>query len=162
MVLQRWAPYAPYEAVRRADSLFDRVWRGFATQPSQTSNNNWSVPIDIQENDDRLVISASLPGLESSAIKVSVDGNVLTIRAEASSGSETSETSETPETPETQEKPGGYLVRERRSGTFSRAIRLPKYVDLDKIESHYDAGVLFVDLQKIPEQTPREIEVKVA
>ncbi len=156
MVLQRWAPYAPYEAVRRADTLFDRVWRGFATQPSQTSNNNWSVPIDIQEKDDRLVISASLPGLESSAIKVSVDGNVLTIRAEAASGSET------PENPETQEKPDGYLVRERRSGTFSRAIRLPKYVDLDKIESRYDAGVLFVDLQKIPEQTPREIEVKVA
>ena len=159
MVLQRWAPYAPYESVRRADNLFDRVWRGIAIQPSRTAESSWSVPIDIQEKDDRLVITASLPGLESSAIKVSVDGNVLTIRAEASSETETPDTPDTPETPE---KPDSYLVRERRAGTFSRAIRLPKYVDLDKIESRYDAGVLFVELQKIPEQTPREIEVKVA
>jgi len=149
MVLQRWVPYSD---LRRADSLFDRVWRGFSVQPATASNRDWSIPIDIVEEDGRLVVTASLPGLTSDDIKVSVDGNVLTVRAGATSSSE-SDTSTTE---------GKFLVRERRSGSFTRSIRLPKSVDQNKIESHYQDGVLRVELPKVPEQTPREIEVKVA
>ncbi len=149
MVLQRWVPYSD---LRRADSLFDRVWHGFSVQPAKASNRDWSIPIDIVEEDGRLVVTASLPGLTSDDIKVSVDGNVLTVRAGATSSSE-SDTSTTE---------GKFLVRERRSGSFTRSIRLPKSVDQNKIESHYQDGVLRVELPKVPEQTPREIEVKVA
>ncbi len=152
MVLQRWDPYAE---LRRADSLFDRVWRGFAVQPVTATGRSWSIPIDVVEEDDRLVVSASLPGLKSDDIKVSVDGNVLTVRAEASPPLKTKGSESSP-------NENGYLVRERRYGSFARSIRLPKSVDREKIESRYQDGVLRVELPKVPEQTPREIEVKVA
>ena len=147
MVLQRWHPYAEF---RRADSLFDRAWRGFGVQAVSANSRAWSIPIDIVEEDSKLIVSASLPGLKSDDIKVSVDGNVLTVRASASSEGESSENE------------NGFLVRERRSGSFARSIRLPKSVDREKIESRYQDGVLHVELPKVPEQTPREIEVKVA
>lgn len=150
MVLQQWDPFGE---LRRADSLFDRVWRGFWVQPASATSRSWSIPIDIVEDDERLIVSASLPGLKSDDIKVSVDGNVLTVRAEASSESESSHENE---------NEAGYLVRERRYGSFARSIRLPKSVDREKIESRYQDGVLRVELPKVPEQTPREIEVKVA
>ncbi len=147
MVLQRWDPYAEF---RRADSLFDRVWRGFGVQPVSANSRSWSIPIDIVEEDGKLIVSASLPGLKPDDIKVSVDGNVLTVRASAASEGESSDNE------------NGYLVRERRSGSFARSIRLPKSVDREKIESRYQDGVLHVELPKVPEQTPRAIEVKVA
>ncbi|MCH7738703.1 MAG: Hsp20/alpha crystallin family protein [Chloroflexi bacterium] len=150
MVLQQWDPFGE---LRRADSLFDRVWRGFWVQPASATSRSWSIPIDIVEDDERLIVSASLPGLKSDDIKVSVDGNVLTVRAKASSESESSHENE---------NEAGYLVRERRHGSFARSIRLPKSVDREKIESRYQDGVLRVELPKVPEQTPREIEVKVA
>ena len=75
---------------------------------------------------------------------------MLTVRASAASEGESSDNE------------NGYLVRERRSGSFARSIRLPKSVDREKIESRYQDGVLHVELPKVPEQTPREIEVKVA
>ena len=150
MVLQQWAPFGE---LRRVDSLFDRVWRGFWVQPASATSRSWSIPIDIVEDDERLIVSASLPGLKSDDIKVSVDGNVLTVRAKASSESESSHENE---------NEAGYLVRERRYGSFARSIRLPKSVDREKIESRYEDGVLRVELPKVPEQTPREIEVKVA
>ena len=150
MVLQQWDPFGE---LRRADSLFDRVWRGFCVQPASATSRSWSIPIDIVEDDERLIVSASLPGLKSDDIKVSVDGNVLTVRAKASSESESSHENE---------NEAGYLVRERRHGSFARSIRLPKSVDREKIESRYQDGVLRVELPKVPEQTPREIEVKVA
>ncbi len=150
MVLQQWDPFGE---LRRVDSLFDRVWRGYWVQPASATSRSWSIPIDIVEDDERLIVSASLPGLKSDDIKVSVDGNVLTVRAEASSESESSHENE---------NEAGYLVRERRHGSFARSIRLPKSVDREKIESRYQDGVLRVELPKVPEQTPREIEVKVA
>ena len=150
MVLQQWDPFGE---LRRVDSLFDRVWRGFWVQPASATSRSWSIPIDIVEDDERLIVSASLPGLKSDDIKVSVDGNVLTVRAKASSESESSHENE---------NEAGYLVRERRHGSFARSIRLPKSVDREKIESRYQDGVLRVELPKVPEQTPRAIEVKVA
>ena len=151
MVLQRWDSFAE---LRRAEGLFDRAWRGFGIQPASANSRSWSIPIDIGEENDRLIVSASLPGLKSEDIKVSVDGNVLTFRAEASSESGSSQ--------DEHKNEAGYLVRERHYGSFARSIRLPKSVDREKIESRYQDGVLRVELPKVPEQTPREIEVKVA
>lgn len=150
MVLQRWDPYAEF---RRADSLFDRVWRGFGTQPGFASDRSWSIPIDVVEEGSRLIVSASLPGFRSEEIKVSVDGNVLTVRAEYSADGEGASD---------EENKSEYLVRERRYGAFARSIRLPKSVDREKIESRYQDGILRLELPKVPEQAPREIEVKVA
>lgn len=77
-----------------------------------------------------MVITASLPGLRTDEIRVTIEDGALSIAAEKAT--------------ETEESSNGYLLRERRAGKFHRAIRLPDTVDADSVESTYDDGVLTI------------------
>ena len=52
--------------------------------------------------------------------------------------------------------------RERASGRFSRAIRVPFNVDPEKTEAHVRNGVLEVVLHRREEDKPRRIQVNAA
>jgi HSP20 family protein len=56
---------------------------------------------------------------------------------------------------------GWYHRRERESGSFSRAIRLPAEVDGDRAEATYVTGVLAINLPLREAAKPREIPVRV-
>jgi HSP20 family protein len=58
-------------------------------------------------------------------------------------------------------KGGWYHRRERESGGFSRAVRLPAEVDGDQAEATYVAGVLTIALPLKAAAKPKEIAVKV-
>ena len=81
-------------------------------------------------------------------VKVTVEDGVLTIKAESAN--------------EREEKDERYLVRERRSGKYRRALRLPDTLDADKAESRYENGVLTVKFPKVEAKKARKLEVKVA
>jgi HSP20 family protein len=53
-------------------------------------------------------------------------------------------------------------MRERRFGTFERALRIPETVDSNKIEARFKKGVLRVTLLKTGESKKpvRKIELK--
>ncbi|HUX13013.1 MAG TPA: Hsp20/alpha crystallin family protein [Spirochaetia bacterium] len=123
---------------------FDRYFaRLFDDTPSLGSR----VPaVDVQELDDRYVLEADLPGMTQKEIDVKVEDNLLTISSEKKA--------------ETEQKPEGYIVRERRASSFRRSFVLPKDVDHDKIEAHFRNGILRLELHKSPEAKPRAIEVK--
>jgi HSP20 family protein len=57
---------------------------------------------------------------------------------------------------------GWYHRRERDSGSFSRAVRLPAEVDGNQAEATYIAGVLAVSLPLKGVAKPKEIQVKVS
>jgi HSP20 family protein len=61
-----------------------------------------------------------------------------------------------------EEKNKDFHMRERRFGSFERALRIPETVDADKIEASFKKGVLSVTLPKTVEaQKPvKTIEVK--
>ncbi len=54
----------------------------------------------------------------------------------------------------------GYVYRERRSGSYYRAISLPSPVDPDKSKASYKNGVLEIKMQKtgVKKKTPLKIE----
>jgi len=54
-----------------------------------------------------------------------------------------------------------YLIQERPTGSFYRALRLPDTVDTNKIESHYNNGVLTIIIPKAEEKKKKQIQVKV-
>jgi len=113
MVLTRWAPI--YE-IRRARRLANRRWAGFPSFFSENSastdasdasgRRDWSIPLDIVRDGDNVTVKASLPGVNPEDIDVTVEGGVLTIKAAT-------------EVEEARED-GGYVVRERRTGSFHR------------------------------------------
>jgi HSP20 family protein len=46
------------------------------------------------------------------------------------------------------------------SGTFERAVRLPEYVEGDKIDATYALGVLTITVPKAVAARARKIEIK--
>ena len=106
-----------------------------------------ALPLDVEEGDGILTVRASLPGVAPEDIQVTTEDGVLTIATEFVDKGETSE--------------GNYLIKERRSGSFRRSVRLPDNVDAEKAESAYEHGVLTISLPKQEAKKPRRVEVKV-
>jgi HSP20 family protein len=94
-----------------------------------------------------MIVRAEVPGMNLEDFDVSVSGDTMTIRGTRSTAG--------------QPEGGWYHRRERESGSFSRAVRLPAEVDGAKAEASYVAGVLVVRLPLKEAAKPREIPVKV-
>jgi HSP20 family protein len=144
MVLQRLYPVS---SARRVDA-FERFWRGFGLRPYAYGGVYAStLPLDVQETDDAITISASVPGVDAENIDVTLDDGVLTIKG--ATGSEAEEAND------------DYVIRERRSGSFQRSIQLPDTVDADNAESTYEQGVLTVTLPKTEAAKPKSLPITV-
>ena len=52
-------------------------------------------------------------------------------------------------------------MRERRSGSFHRSLRLPDTVDQEKAEPRFEHGVLTITLPKTAAKKAKQFEVKV-
>jgi HSP20 family protein len=103
------------------------------------------LPMDVIRRDDEVVLKVDLPGADPESIEVTTDRGVLTVSARR-----VEEYTES-------ERP---VLRERRTGSFIRKIRLAETVDTDKIEATYDNGVLSVVLPLQEKAKPRKVEVK--
>ena len=130
------------------EDAINRMWRGLGQRPAEANGGeHWHIPLDVVEEGDDLVVHASLPGVEPDAIEVNVEDGVLTIDGKTAAENET--------------RQGGYLLRERRSGAYHRALRLPDTVDEAQAESSYDRGVLTVRFAKQEAKKARRLEIKV-
>jgi HSP20 family protein len=146
MLLQRWNPFVDF---RRVEESMDRLWRGVGTEHHHNGYGlrGWRLPVDVAEEDDKLIVRASLPGIDPDDLHVTIEDNVLTIRAETKGEEEREE--------------GRYLVRERRSGSLHRSLLLPETVDGDKAEPTYENGVLTITLPKAETKKAKELKVHV-
>jgi HSP20 family protein len=79
------------------------------------------------------MVRAELPGVKQEDVDITLQDRVLTISGQRKA--------------EQEEKRGGYYVRERRYGSFSRSLTLPEGLDESNIHARYDNGVLEVTLQ---------------
>ena len=150
MVLTRWDPL--YE-IRRAHRLAGGRWAGspraFTGYFDSAERKDWTIPLDIVRDGDQITVQASLPGVQPDDIDVTIEGGVLTIKADSK-----------PETKINEErKDGGYVVRERRAGSFHRSLRLPENVDADKVEPRYENGVLTITLPVAESKRARHLKV---
>jgi len=144
MVLQR---FDPIREIRQMENTMNRLWRGLGASGYTDGDEYWNIPMDVIQKEDTLEVKASIPGINAEKIDVAVEDNVLTIKAERNT--------------ETEKEEGQYLMRECVTGSFYRALRLPDTVDTEKIESHYDNGVLTVMMPKAEEKKKKQIQVKV-
>lgn len=130
----------PWDLVRDPWSMFDRLSERLGALAAP-----WPA-VDVSEDDNAVTVHCDVPGLDAKDLDVRVSGNLLTV-----SGSRQDEWSD---------KKGGVRRRERVSGSFSRTITLPAYVDADRVEARYDKGTLTVTVPKIPGKGPRRIAVQ--
>jgi HSP20 family protein len=143
--------YDPHSEMNR---LFDEMFGGGMSsrraggQPrGQGEATEWAPAIDVVQNDDDLVVRAELPGVKSEDVEITVHQGVLTISGRREE--------------QTEGERGGYLVKERRSGSFRRSLQLPEGIDEDSIRARFENGVLEVSIQGgAAVQGPKRIQLE--
>ena len=95
---------------------------------------------DIRDMGDGFVLEADLPGFKKEDIKLSLNGETLTIKATRHSDFED------------QDKKSGYLRCERSYGTYTRSFDVTG-VEVSQISASYNDGVLRV---RMPKQGPKQ------
>jgi len=102
--------------------------------------------VDVAHHDDEIVVTADVPGFEKADFDISVDGDLLTIRAESESTSSVDE--------------DAYVRRERHHQSMHRTIRLPAAVDGEDASATYRNGVLTVSIPVEADVDVRHIDVE--
>ena len=145
---QAAGPMQPFVSLQREiQKAFESAWDAFASHkfPSFGITPAWPA-VDVTEDDKAVTLRADVPGMDAKHLDVEVSGNTLTV-----SGSREEEKKEEKE---------GYRRQERTSGSFSRTVTLPTYVDATKVDAKYAEGVLTVTVPKIPGRAPKRVTVK--
>jgi HSP20 family protein len=125
---------------RELDRLAQQLWND-----GRGRSGTVSMPMDAFRKGDVFLVQIDLPGVQSDAIDVTVEDNVLTVKAERPS----------PETNEGVET----LVAERPFGTFARQMFLGDNLDVERIQANYEAGVLTLTIPVAAHAKPRRIEI---
>ncbi|GEL24822.1 hypothetical protein PSU4_37760 [Pseudonocardia sulfidoxydans NBRC 16205] len=119
-----------------------------AQQAFGATPGTWSrpagMPMDAYRQGDEYVVEFDLPGVDPSAIDISLERDVLTVRAERRP---------------TQDGSVEMQVSERPLGAFSRQLFLGDALDGDHIHASYDAGVLTLRIPVAERAKPRSIAV---
>lgn len=105
--------------------------------------------MDMYEEDKELVIKAEMPGIRKKDLDISLNDDMLTIKAEKK------------EEKEEGEKGTTHYTRERRFGQYIRSMTLPARVDAENISATLKKGLLEIRLPKAEEPESKHIEIKV-
>ena len=125
------------------------AWPRWPSAFRRTNGGDLVVPeLDVRENTKSIVIEAELPGVEEKDVSVTLANGLLTIKGEKKEQRE--------------EKDETHYFSERTFGAFERCLRLPDTIDENKLEAHFDKGVLKITAAKKPEavKAERKIEIK--
>ena len=150
-ILKAASPGDPFLAFyREMNRLFDDLGRGSLwPAPAHDAQGGMLLAphMDVSETDTELRLQAELPGVAEQDIEVSLDDDVLTLRAVKRQ--------------EQQEQRQGMHVSERSFGTFQRSLRLPFPADPDQVKATFESGVLTVAIPRSPQhERRRRIEVQ--
>lgn len=143
----RWDPMRDVLSLRDAmGQLFEQaVMRpGFESFASTAHG-----AMNIVEAEGRYYCQIALPGIAPDDIELTVRQNTLTVKANV------------PEPlSEDLRKNAVYLVREFGAGEYTRTVTLPKDVNGDRVDAHYEHGILTVVIPLAEHAQPRRIAVR--
>ena len=102
--------------------------------------------INIRDEEDALVVSALVPGVDPDKLDVQLEHGLLTIRGEVTS--------------ESADESARTVRRERQTGEFRRQVRIRTPIDAGSVDAKVQDGVLTVTMPKAPESRARTIPVE--
>ena len=119
------------------DDFFKDIAPGFYVRPLHGDNlpSPGQIKVDVKETEDGYTVLAEVPGVAKEDIHVSLEGNVVSLRAEVRQHD--------------QQTDGEKVLRsERYFGQVARSFALPADVDASQAKAKYDNGVLTLTLPK--------------
>ena len=120
----------------------DRLFEAAGTAGAGTGTR--TVPMDALRKGDRVHVRFDLPGIDPESVDLTVERNQLTLTAERRWQRQEGEE---------------WLVAERPVGRFTRTLFLGDNLDADRIEAHYEHGVLEVTIPVAEQAKPRKVSV---
>ncbi len=103
-----------------------------------------TMSMDAYRDGDRFIVQFDLPGIDPESIDLTVEKNVLTVRAERHW-----------EARDDQE----VVVSERVQGSFSRQLFLGESLDAEHVEASYSNGVLTLSIPVAEQAKPRKVAI---
>jgi HSP20 family protein len=144
----RWEPFDQLTSLREAMSrLMDQSFTFHGRGGDASAQNAQSVPVNIFESGDVLMVTAAMPGVQEEDIEVTARGNMLTVEARERADLKPDETGKR------------YLRHEWRYGPYRRMVELPYAVDANSAEATLGDGVLTVRLNKAATERTHKINV---
>lgn len=104
--------------------------------------------VNVWANEDSVVVTSELPGVEEADLDMSVVGDTLTIKGKRM--------------PLSLGEGETYHRRERTHGAFVRVVQLPFRVESEEVGATFKNGVLNVTLPRAQADRPRKIQIKTA
>jgi len=112
----------------------------FPTLFNEAFQRNVGIPLEIMEEENKVIVKAEIPGVNKEDIEVSVDDGILRIKAEKKE--------------EKKEKGLSEFIY----GKFERQVKLPE-VNAENINAEYKDGILKLEIPK-EEKKLKRIEIK--
>ncbi|HEY9097017.1 MAG TPA: Hsp20/alpha crystallin family protein [Hydrogenophaga sp.] len=117
------------------DDFFKDVAPGFYVKPLHGDPLPAQIKVDVKETPEAYTVLAELPGVPKEDIHVTVEGSVVTLRAEVKQ--------------EDRQTEGEKVLRsERYYGALSRSFQMPADLDEGAAKAKFDNGVLQLTLPK--------------
>lgn len=102
------------------------------------------LPMDAYRRGDNFVVHFDLPGADPGSIELTVERNVLNVRAERAWAPEQGDE---------------VLINERPQGVFTRQLFLGESLDVDAIGANYENGVLTLTVPVAEQAKPRRVAI---
>jgi len=129
------------------DDFFNDFGKGFFVRPlAFPAETELKMKIDVKEDDKSYTVQADIPGVKKEDIQVDIDGDTVSLRAEAKREKE-------------EKKDEKVVYTERSYGMVSRSFSLPSEVDEKAAQAEYKDGVLKLVLPKKANGGGRRISV---
>src|SRR4051812_28952448 len=141
-------PLSPLAHTLGRMSVLDRALDDVLPDVMRGASPVWVPPLEVAERSDAYLIAVELPGVREDQVELSFENNVLTLRGTKASSFDVQKEGEL-----------RVHVAERQSGSFERSVRLPEFVEGDRIEARFADGVLDVVVPKSRSAQPRKIRI---
>lgn len=135
------------EYIRDLERTFmPRVARGVVSVGREVLTGFREPLVDVREEDDEVVVTMELPGVNKEDIRVNATENFVEVRADVRR--------------ERAEERGHYFRRERFYTGFYRRVELPYPVDPSTGKAKFENGILEIRLKKAVRERGRRIPVE--
>jgi HSP20 family protein len=103
-----------------------------------------AMPMEAYRRGDQFFVHLDLPGVNADDVQLTVERNVLSVRAERRS---------------MWQEGDDVMVDETPQGTFARQLFLGENLDADRMEASYDRGILTLTIPVAEKAKPRQIKI---
>lgn len=136
----------PFDEIRRMQNYMEHMFRAFPATEGQFGSEAFSPLTDVIEEDEKVVVTTDLPGVDKEDVELDLRDNVLVISA--GKGKEQEAEKE------------GYLRKERSFMRYYREISLPDGITEEGSSAQLKNGVLTVTLPKTKPVAGKRIEIE--